>query len=441
MADAGYSGYSHYVAGPSADAVVDRSAWSEVVDILLALQQHGLQVTAPEKLAHIFAERLGDELRAALHHFPAPHESLRAEFQVEAPMWRLSAAYPDLGGTNHCTLRVTLPISPRDRTRGLAFEVFAVGEMGRQASALLSQAAHAKLAELRRGEPAPSAVTCITGIAEWVENTELLELASSLCAPAPSIGKPVASIRAFVRFHHVLGLFKRGYMRLWAEDLGLGALLAVGQPAMLLAEGPADSMRSYIERVTKLVHWGPTPARLVGSTALGESDGTPLPLGLKEVMEVFPGAVIPNGTYNGRHSTNYAALAAALGKAGHTTAGKELMELSSSAFAHVDGRVVEAADGSGWIGYATPECELAQPQGLSKSAEVKRRYRVGPAPGGKQMNNCQMQSSRDLQAARGAGIVEGEREASESNCASDAPPTAPEAQVKDAPKRRWGRKT
>merc|ERR1740129_484215 len=148
---------------------------------------------------------------------------------------------------------------------------------------------------------------------------------------------------------------KRGYMRLWAEDLGIAALVSVGQPAMLLAEGRVPPLHAFIERCTKVPHWGPTPACLVGSAQMVEpfpACERRLPLGLREVAEAFPRAVTRNGTYNGRDCVHFDVLADCLEKAGHLSAATELRGLLWTAFAHEGGRVEEALDGSGWIGYS-----------------------------------------------------------------------------------------
>jgi len=437
-----YSGMAPSRAG-QAEATTDLSGWQKLVIELMTMQKQGLQPTAPENLARIFAECSGNELQAALHHFPAPRDSIRIDFEVQAPMWRLTAVYPANAGEGviRCTLRATLPLTFASLSsgQGISIEIFATGEMGRLASTVVSRAAHAKLAELRRAGQS-SIAQCVMGIIEWVENAEVLELAASMCAPAPPPGNACSCIRAFVRFHHCLGLMKRGYMRLWADDLGLGALLAVGQPAMLLAEGPADAVCAFVDRVTKLIHWGPTPARLVGSTAVGDDDGSRLPSGLREVLDVYAGCVSPNGTYNGRHSTNYIALAAALGKAGHTAAAQELRDLAASAFAHVDGRVAEAADGTGWVGYSAPECQLARPQSESRVPEPRRRYKAGqkgpakqpqlPAPAPAQRGTVLEESGTGIRPVTSAG--------------PESAPLEPEGPQngsrEEAPKRRWGRR-
>lgn len=358
------------------DQASDACGWSLVLDDLLSLQAEGLQPTAPEAVSRLFISRSTEDLRSALQRLPPPAGSISLEFTVPTPFWRLSASYPDEFGENggsSCTLRASCTAtSSRQNT---SVEIFATGEMGRLASTLVSRAANGKLSEMRRTGPIGFAES-VLAISDWIENTELLELAASMGAPAPPGGSNIGRIRAFVRFHHVLGPMKRAYMRLWAEDLAVGSILAVGQPAMLLVEGDADGVRAFVDRVTKLVHWGPTPSMLVASSVVGDADGVPLQVGTKEVLDLFPETVTPNGTYNGRHSTDYNALATALLKAGHTGAAEELRVLSSSAFAHRDGRVAEAEDGTGWVGYAMPPAELAQPRAAEsvKEAAPKRRW-------------------------------------------------------------------
>merc|ERR1719247_1090598 len=193
---------------------------------------------------------------------------------------------------------------------------------------------------------------------------------------------------------------KRGYMRIWAEDLGVGALVSAGQPAILLAEGRHNDVRAYIDRVTKMIHWGPTPARMVSSSCVADGDGEPLPIGLMQVSEKFPIAVSPGGTYNGRDCIDFSMLAGCLGKAGHAAAARELEALVSTAFAHVEGRVKEADDGSGWVGYASPEPQLARPA-LDAKASTRRRYGRVKEGGGSTPN-----APNDLHTAADSDYIE-----------------------------------
>lgn len=167
---------------------------------------------------------------------------------------------------------------------------------------------------------------------------------------------------------------KRGYLSLWAADLGVAALLSAGQPAMLLVEGPHPAVRAYLQCARGVLHWGPTPARLVGSTLIAEDGEKTLPEGLREVADAFPAVVAPGGTYNGRDSTDFAALAGALAAAGHGGAAADLRALCATAFAHAGGRVPEASDGSGWVGYASPEPELVCPSPGAGKPVARRRW-------------------------------------------------------------------
>merc|ERR1712087_221376 len=106
---------------------------------------------------------------------------------------------------------------------------------------------------------------------------------------------------------------------------------------MLLAEGPRCAVQAFIDRAMKCPHWGPTPARLVGSAVIAEDDLL-LTSGLREVSQAFPSAVSRNGSYNGRDCIDFALLAGLLRKAGHIAASKELEGLVNTAYAHVDGR-------------------------------------------------------------------------------------------------------
>ncbi|OLP96323.1 hypothetical protein AK812_SmicGene21460 [Symbiodinium microadriaticum] len=137
-------------------------------------------------------------------------------------------------------------------------EIAAPGSLGREAMKIVSRAAFVRLAELR-SEAGARPPKVIKGMITWMQSTELHELAASSCQPPRSLNGGL--VRAFVRYHHVQSLMKRSYMRMWAEDLGVAALLAVGQPGMLLAVGPEGPLKAFLDRAMKMVHWGPTPAR------------------------------------------------------------------------------------------------------------------------------------------------------------------------------------
>lgn len=365
-------------------------SWSLFVDEAADLVARGAVVHAqqPEVLSRAFADAqrrepnggqaLGDALRDLLGRLGPIAGPMRLEIELEAPLWRLSAADPEAaseaGGTLPCTLRATLPpgypaVPPTERHGG-GFEVVATGSLGREASRAVSRAAHGHLAGLVADAASQQATAAgyLTALAFWVQESELHELAASTWQPVPERSRPVTPsggdadgrVRAFVRFHHVQSRMKRGYMRMWAHDLGVSALLAGGQPAMVMAEGPRDGLRAFIDRSTKACHWGPTPARLVGSFPVNPAVGARMPVGLQAAAEAFPGTVAHQGTYNGRDCVDFAALAAALQSEGYEPASRELRSLSGTggAFAHTAGRVEEALDGSGWVGYRTPEPPL-----------------------------------------------------------------------------------
>ncbi|CAJ1339162.1 unnamed protein product [Effrenium voratum] len=175
----------------------------------------------------------------------------------------------------------------------------------------------------------------------------------------------------------------RSYMNLWALELGVTALLSAGQPAMLLAIGPEGQLKAFLDRAMKVVHWGPTPSRLVASSSVkpGEMESAPAgaPLtqpGVLEVAEVFPRSVRPGAGYNGRDCVDFPRLAEELGRF-HGEAARELQMLAKSAFAHQDGRVEEALDG-GWVGYAEAEAQLA-PGGVLMQLKGPEATAPGPA--------------------------------------------------------------
>lgn len=342
----------------------------------------------PDVVSRVFGDvdkeggRSAQEVYIALLQLPQPQVGIKFELELRAPMWRLSAAAPcadEIVGALPCHMRISLPVNyplvPLAECHGGSVDLAAPGALGREASRIVSRAAHAKLSELCSAAKDRGAAEYIISLVDWVESTELHELAAASCQPARLSEPEVGRIRAFVRFHHVASRMKREYMRLWAEDLGVGALLAAGQPAMLLAEGPAGAVKAFIDRATKMLHWGPTPCRLVGSSSVADGSGEPLAVGLVEVAEAFPRAVAPGGTYNGRDSVDFGALADALEEARHTDAARQLRSLQGAAFAHVNGRVQESDDGTGWVGYASPELELAHPLVAASEPKAPARRR------------------------------------------------------------------
>ena len=209
------------------------------------------------------------------------------------------------------------------------------------------------------------------------------ELAASVCTSRSEDSEE--SVRAIVRFHHVQSRMKRGYLRLWADDLEIRALLAVGQPGMLLAEGPLSKLQAFLDRAMKMLHWGPTPCRIVASC---KATGLLLSPGLAEVSDVFPHAVKAGGAYNHRDSIDFQRLAQALVQAGHTDSGSLLQSLASSAFAHTDGRVQEASDGSGWVGYAEPAQDLdVFKQPCAVQTKANRKWRIEKTSGSSHNDN------------------------------------------------------
>jgi len=371
-------------------------AWPLLVAELLSLRKQRIHLSSvqPDSLTRVFAqadrdggENIFEALQEALLSHGPPRAAIRLEFDVQAPLWRLAASDPEaaeeIGNALPCHARVVLPagypLTPLTQGHGGSIELSVSGTLGREASAVASREAHVKMGELHRestrvGAAAPAEY--LLGLVDWISSTELHELGAAVYqSSGPTGSSPSAHVRAFVRFHHVLARMKRAYMRMWAEDLEVGALLAAGQPAMLLVEGPVSNVRALISRVTKAIHWGPTPARIVGSQACSSDDGRSLQVGLVEAGEAFPEAVARNGTYNGRDSVDYALLGRKLTEAGYSGAGRELLKLSSDAFAHVNGRVQDAEDGTGWVGYRLPEPKLAEPLAQEASAgQQRRRY-------------------------------------------------------------------
>eukprot|EP00927_Polykrikos_kofoidii_P050859 TRINITY_DN44708_c0_g1_i1.p1 TRINITY_DN44708_c0_g1~~TRINITY_DN44708_c0_g1_i1.p1 ORF type:complete len:447 (+),score=53.80 TRINITY_DN44708_c0_g1_i1:57-1397(+) len=350
------------------------SAWPLLVAELDVLHQRGLSFTKlwPPTLARAFAaaENMPSGLKDALVGLNIGRDAVVITIDISTPLWR----HGD-GAEIVSSLTATLPqgypyVAPLE-SEGGDVEVVSTGNLGKDAAKIVSRAAHVKVAELRETSVASVPGNYLVGLVDWLQQLEVHELAASYFSlpRSPELGR----VRAFVRFHHVAALFKRRYLRLWAEDLGIAALLAGGQPAMLLAEGPVGALRAYLSRAMKVLHWGPTPSRLVASTPMQdlEINGAALPTGLQDASELFPSTVDLEGTYNGRQSVDFVALARHLLSAGHTAAAKELRSLLDSAFAHIDGRVQEAHDGSGWIGYSVPEPALATPDMPVASAKTK----------------------------------------------------------------------
>jgi len=341
--------------------------WPLLVAELLALWRRGLRPSKvqPDCVSRALAEAGRDDasqLQSALAQLPAPRSPVRFELVLPTPLWRLGAVAPLIaaqsGGAMACCLRISLPVMypmvPLLGGPGGYAEVSSPGALGKHAARIITQAAHAKLAE---SQVAAEQILCLV---DWIQGTELHECAAAALRPDAAHQADNGHVRAFVRFHHVLCVMKQCYLRMWAEDLDVAALLAAGQPAMLLVEGPRCAVRVYLDRATKIMHWGPTPARLVASAPLYKCDDKPLCIGLTDVAEAFPNVVAPNGTYNERDCIDYVALADCLGKSGHCGAARALSSLVAFEFAHVRGRVKEAGKRGGWIGYSSPEPELSR---------------------------------------------------------------------------------
>merc|ERR1712194_193020 len=181
--------------------------------------------------------------------------------------------------------------------------------------------------------------------------------------PDRSRNSDAGFVRVFLRLHHILCIIKQSYMRIWAQDLRVGVLIAAGQPAMLLVEGARCAVAAYLERVTKAMHWGPTPARLVASAPVYKSTDKLFPIGLTNVADLYPSVVTANGTYNERDSIDYGALADSLNKSGHVDSARELDILRQHAFFHERGRTR--------TGYEPDELKL------SKGGDLIVVYRAG----------------------------------------------------------------
>ncbi|CAJ1430751.1 unnamed protein product [Effrenium voratum] len=348
----------------------------ELATELLEVRAAGAQLVAPEVLSRALLQG-SDVLKQALGGMAG---RLKLQFELEAPMWRLEAANPAAGSKLPCTLRLTLPPGyPGGGGGGYGgagdfdAEVAAPGSLGREAMKVVSRHAYCRLCEMR-------SKGAVRGMVDWVQSTELHELAAASFRPRELRG---GLVRAFVRYHHVQSTMKRSYMNLWALELGVTALLSAGQPAMLLAIGPEGQLKAFLDRAMKVVHWGPTPSRLVASSSVkpGEMESAPAgaPLtqpGVLEVAEVFPRSVRPGAGYNGRDCVDFPRLAEELGRF-HGEAARELQMLAKSAFAHQDGRVEEALDG-GWVGYAEAEAQLA-PGGVLMQLKGPEATAPGPA--------------------------------------------------------------
>eukprot|EP00913_Durusdinium_trenchii_P000996 g919.t1 len=68
----------------------------------------------------------------------------------------------------------------------------------------VSRAAYCRLSELCQAQG-----SLIRGMVDWVQSTELHELAASYCQPPMGRCAGGGLVRAFVRFHHVQSLMKR----------------------------------------------------------------------------------------------------------------------------------------------------------------------------------------------------------------------------------------
>lgn len=345
------------------------TGWPLCVAELLTLCKRGLRPSKvqPEEISRILSNseiRSVDQLQSALLQLPPPQSIIRFELEVPTPLWRLSAVAPmiatHVGGSLLCCLRVALPLKyplvSLLTGRGGRVDVNSPGVLGKHAANILTQSARNKLSELHGHGVAEQIILLV----DWLQDTEMHELTAASFQASTSGAITSGHVRAFVRFHHVLCVMKQSYMRMWAEDLGVAALLAAGQPAMLLVEGPRSSVSAFVDRATKVMHWGPTPARLVYSMPVYKGPDKSLHLGLTDVKDMFPNVIAPNGTYNGRDSVDYSGLACSLREAGHVGAAEALKSLSGNAFAHVKGRVRENPNGGGWIGYCSPEPELSQ---------------------------------------------------------------------------------
>merc|ERR1712176_1041143 len=121
-----------------------------------------------------------------------------------------------------CCLRVTLPceypsVSLTDG-RGGRVEINSPGALDKHAARLLTQAAHTKLSG---AQPETWQIRTLT---DWLQSVEVYELAAASILPDRSRNSDAGFVRVFVRFHHVLCIVKQSYMRIWAQDLRVGAL-------------------------------------------------------------------------------------------------------------------------------------------------------------------------------------------------------------------------
>jgi len=360
------------------DRLQEASDWEPLLVELGQVIQRGFARILERALKQLES---GQNISEAVVSLSAPRVRVKFTLELRAPMWRLEhnsyGAVLESGGALPCILHVSLPVTypltPLLQAHGASLELASPGSLGREGAKVVTRALCGRVSEMFAATL--DAEGCLHDIIDWVESTELHELAASAFQPRSACF--TTHVRACVRFHHVMSMMKREYMRLWAEDLGVGALLASGQPAMLLVEGTDSEVRAFLDRVMKALHWGPTPSRLVSSEVC--SEGERLPGGLNEVSVSYPNAVSPGGTYNGRDCVDFRVLAEELARVGQTGASLQLKSVAA-AFFHENGRVEESPDGTGWVGYKLPEVVLVAAATATPQTKEPTKKRWGRKP-------------------------------------------------------------
>eukprot|EP01062_Namystynia_karyoxenos_P032524 TRINITY_DN23990_c0_g1_i1.p1 TRINITY_DN23990_c0_g1~~TRINITY_DN23990_c0_g1_i1.p1 ORF type:complete len:411 (+),score=62.37 TRINITY_DN23990_c0_g1_i1:71-1303(+) len=369
--------------GGYSDGCKDDGTWELLAEEVGALAAAGLPMQlSPQWLNPLLRQ---PDPAAAIAAAQQPRSGVIVQLEVPTPLW--SPAEGDVAGrrvapgdddsgvpTVACDTTFTLPpgypLRAPVEQHGGDVSVQMTGHLTRQTQALLSRELHSLCSAMRErgakaGRGAPQyVVECV----DWLRSTELHAHAAALVPRRPR----KARRRLWLRLHHIESQLKRAYAAKWAAELGVSGLLCAAQPALAVVEGEQGAVECWAERFTTVLHWGPTPCKQLLST-LGASGGSDLPLsgGLLEVGERYPECVATGGCYNGRDTVDYAQLEAALRQDGCLSAAADLCRLLPC-MAHDGGRVEEAPDGSGWVGYSA---DLVLPAGAVPPP-------AGPAPSG-----------------------------------------------------------
>eukprot|EP01065_Artemidia_motanka_P020293 TRINITY_DN24310_c0_g1_i1.p1 TRINITY_DN24310_c0_g1~~TRINITY_DN24310_c0_g1_i1.p1 ORF type:complete len:357 (+),score=124.60 TRINITY_DN24310_c0_g1_i1:59-1129(+) len=353
--------------------------WELLCDELCDLQHLAPEISPPSLVLALRAENP----RAALAAVEPLRGGVHVRLVVPTPLWSAAAAVSsrdcrtDSAALN-CEVRFSLPpryprVGPLEQDGG-AVEVKLTGHLTKQAQAYITRTVHSLLFDLR-GSPDPRFMTACV---EWLQGTELHEFAAAAVPRKLSDRSPR---RMWLRLHHIESELKRLYARLWAEQLKVGGLVCVGQPALVMVEGPAAAVGVWHECFTTVLHWGPTPCHTLLDQPLQADD--PVGSCLVELRQLYPRCVSVGGAYNGRDAVDFDRLERALAETGRVSAAQQLRRLLPCVEHDGAGRVREAADGSGWVGYTT---DLVVPAADELPAPQRK---PGPKAKGKQKKRVQ----------------------------------------------------